>query len=58
MSHHDVVDGGEDWKTDPFKAVVNCAHIYEGGGKKICWKDWKKSNRLKKIWSRDRRGFA
>lgn len=22
MSHHDVVDGGEDWNTDPFKAVV------------------------------------
>lgn len=22
MSHHDVVDGGDDWKTDPFNAVI------------------------------------
>lgn len=31
MSHHDVVDGGEDWKTDPFKAVVKEGSLWGRG---------------------------
>ena len=31
MSHHDVVDGGEGWETDPFDAVIKDGHLYGRG---------------------------
>ena len=31
MSHHDVVDGGEGWNTDPFTAVEQDGYLYGRG---------------------------
>ena len=31
MSHHDVVDGSEDWHTDPFQAVEQDGYLYGRG---------------------------
>lgn len=31
MSHHDVVDGGEGWNTDPFTATVSGDYLYGRG---------------------------
>ncbi len=31
MSHHDVVDGSEDWQTDPFVAVEKDGYLYGRG---------------------------
>lgn len=31
MSHHDVVDGGEGWNTDPFEAVIKDGSMYGRG---------------------------
>ncbi len=31
MSHHDVVDGGEGWESDPFNAVIKNGHLYGRG---------------------------
>lgn len=31
MSHHDVVDGGEDWQTNPFEAVVKDKALWGRG---------------------------
>lgn len=31
MSHHDVVEGGEDWQTDPFEAVVKDKALWGRG---------------------------
>ena len=31
MSHHDVVDGSEDWQTDPFRAVQKDGFLYGRG---------------------------
>lgn len=31
MSHHDVVDGGEGWNTDPFDAVIKDGSMYGRG---------------------------
>ena len=31
MSHHDVVDGGEGWETDPFNAVIKDGCLYGRG---------------------------
>ena len=31
MSHHDVVEGSEDWKTDPFEAVEKDGYLYGRG---------------------------
>ena len=31
MSHHDVVDGGEGWNTDPFVATENDGYLYGRG---------------------------
>lgn len=31
MSHHDVVEGSEDWKTDPFQAVEKDGYLYGRG---------------------------
>ncbi len=31
MSHHDVVDGGEDWDTDPFCATIKNGSMYGRG---------------------------
>ena len=31
MSHHDVVDGGEGWETDPFRAVEKDGYLYGRG---------------------------
>ena len=31
MSHHDVVDGGEGWNTEPFNAVIKDGHLYGRG---------------------------
>ena len=31
MSHHDVVEGSDDWKTDPFRPVVQDGYLYGRG---------------------------
>ena len=31
MSHHDVVEGSEDWQTDPFRAVEKAGYLYGRG---------------------------
>lgn len=31
MSHHDVVEGSEDWQTDPFRPVVQDGYLYGRG---------------------------
>ena len=31
MSHHDVVDGGEGWETDPFGPAIRDGHLYGRG---------------------------
>ena len=31
MSHHDVVEGNDEWKTDPFKATENDGYLYGRG---------------------------
>ena len=31
MSHHDVVEGSEDWQTEPFKAVEKDGYLYGRG---------------------------
>ena len=31
MSHHDVVEGSEDWKTDPFRAVEKDGYLFGRG---------------------------